>query len=304
LTHLKLCTFALLFLFPPAVAASPGRLPACNDDHPRIGRILVTRAPITVTRYNRTYAISVDTSLCVNDRVTTGEGQADVIVNKSRRTLPRATSFDARPPQESSGLFAFLGREFVTNFTSLVRTARERVTSMQGSEEARFTLAGLRDGKARIGAGRRPLELRFLGAGDGFAARLIGPDGRIVNGQITDEPSDRPWRALFPETTFQAGETWRISIGNDIGGVEGHFTVVEGPVLPPALGSGLTDNDRIVIGALALAASDVDRWSLEAFQWISGRRTRRFGSVDAEYLLWQWSTDRWAAPRPRKEQAE
>jgi hypothetical protein len=178
----------------------------------------------------------------------------------------------------------------------MAAAARERATSSQGPGDLRFTVAGLEHGQARIVEGRRSLEFRFLGTGRNFTAALTGPAGQRLLGRIADDPVNRPWRVVFPETQFRAGERWRIDVSNRFDSGTGFFTVVEGPILPSPEANGFGEDDRAVLGALILAASDVDSWSLEAFQWITGRQARRFGEEDAEYLLWLWSTDPWAVP--------
>lgn len=274
------------------------RVPPCGQANPRIGRLEILSGPMWLHRSERDISLSaVSVDLCASDQIRTVAGEAIATIDRNRQRLVAGRIYTFAPYSGRHGTLALLADELRARFGGLVSVARARMSASHGSGEIQFQVAGLEDGDARIAAGARALQVRFAGNGRNFRATLSGPDRRVLPGRLADDPATRLWRVIFPEADFQPGERWTITITGEYGSVDGSFTVVEGPLVVPAEANGLPEDDRAVLGALLLAADDVDRWSFEAFQWISGRPSSRFREEDAEYLLWHWAGDPWAVPR-------
>jgi hypothetical protein len=284
-------------LLAPTPARAQG-VPACNASLPAVGRLTVVKPGIRLQRHggrpvSLTQRGSID--LCLDDRVSTGSGGGRILVEGAPITLASGRTYRMERHRRRLPLIAFLIEELRSYWQRDVSAARNISSSGQGEDGAVFRVDGLSQSTATLVEGRRALRIPFLGSSRARMS-LVDHTGRQIPGQRLQRSRYHAPLAVFPELDFVAGARWTVRLDDPDGAITGGFAVVEGPLLLPAAPEALGD-DAPVIAALALAGSESQIWSLEAFQRIVSLDGDRSKADEAEIILAAWNIDPGTIPR-------
>lgn len=281
---------------------SKTRPPACQPARPTIGRLVVGRSGVSLTRGDAHYQLQTpgEIDLCAHDQLKLIGGSAAMQIDKVTTTLEAGRSYTLTPYAKTPAWLQLVASMLKNGWSPLAAASRTATSAAQGEEQLfEWRVAGLDDGRAKLAAGERSIQLTFAGLAQAKAV-LIGPNGRQLAGQLVPTGRSQAPRFTFPKTRFSTGERWSIRLEGGGTILNGSFSIVDGPLVLPIFPEPLGGQDGRALRAMTLAGSDPDQWSLEALQHVLDPGGVRLPSEDAEIMLAAWYIDPLTRPhRPQ-----